>query len=151
MGCATPWTIAHQAISLENTQAGCHFLLQGILLTQGLNQPLLSLLHWQADSLPLSHEGSPQHYLEVFNFPGSILGFLPGERFQSRFGGHVLFCYAILIWSSPLPILLFLQYHSLFISHEITVCRVTVMDLACLFISIHFCIAFCFSPRFFIL
>ena len=30
----------------------CHFLLQGILSTQGLN---LRLLHWQADSLPLHH------------------------------------------------------------------------------------------------
>ena len=28
----------------------------GILLDQALN---LSLLHWQADSLPLSHKGSP--------------------------------------------------------------------------------------------
>ena len=36
---------------------GCHFLLQGIFLTQGSN---LSLLQWQADSLPLSH-------LEVLN------------------------------------------------------------------------------------
>ena len=31
----------------------CHFLLQGILLTQGLN---LCLLHWQVDSLPLNHK-----------------------------------------------------------------------------------------------
>ena len=31
---------------------GCHFLLQVIFLTQGLN---LHLLHWQVDSLPLSH------------------------------------------------------------------------------------------------
>ena len=35
----------------------CHFLLQGIFLTQELNP---SLLHWQADSLPLSHLGSPK-------------------------------------------------------------------------------------------
>ena len=34
---------------------GCHFLLQGIFLTQGSNLCLLSLLHWQKDSLPLSH------------------------------------------------------------------------------------------------
>ena len=54
------WTVAHQApLSMEfpgkNTGMGCHFLLQGIFLTQGLN---LGLLHWQADSLPLSHLGS---------------------------------------------------------------------------------------------
>ena len=33
---------------------GYHFLLQGIFPTQGWN---LCLLHWQADSLPLSHLG----------------------------------------------------------------------------------------------
>ena len=32
---------------------GCHFLLQGIFSTQGLNPCFLHLLHWQADSLPL--------------------------------------------------------------------------------------------------
>ena len=37
---------------------GYHFLLQGIFLTQGLNPHLLHLLHWQADSSPLSHLGS---------------------------------------------------------------------------------------------
>ena len=34
-------------------------LLQGIFLTQRLNPCLLHLLHWQADSLPLSHLGNP--------------------------------------------------------------------------------------------
>ena len=40
----------------KNTRAGCHFLFQGIFPTQGL---ILCLLHWQIDSLPLSHQGSP--------------------------------------------------------------------------------------------
>ena len=31
---------------------GCHFLLQGIFLTQGLNPSFLCLLYWQADSFP---------------------------------------------------------------------------------------------------
>ena len=39
----------------------CHFLLQGIFPTQGLNPHLLCLLLWQEDSLPLhrleSHSG----------------------------------------------------------------------------------------------
>ena len=34
---------------------GCHFVLQGIFPNQGSN---LCLLHWQADSLSLSHQGS---------------------------------------------------------------------------------------------
>ena len=39
----------------KNTRVGCHFLLQGIFLTQGSN---LHLLHWQANSFPLGHLGS---------------------------------------------------------------------------------------------
>ena len=39
---------------------GFHFLLQGPFLTQGLNP---HLLHWQADSLPLSHQGIPFIFL----------------------------------------------------------------------------------------
>ena len=39
----------------NNTGVGCHFLPQGIFLTQGVN---MYLLHWQADSLPLSYLGS---------------------------------------------------------------------------------------------
>ena len=44
---------------------GCHFLLQGIFPTQGSN---LRLLHWQADSLPLHHLGSPGEYLQLAVF-----------------------------------------------------------------------------------
>ena len=36
----------------KNTGVGCHFLHQGILLTQGSNP---HLLHWQVDSLLLSY------------------------------------------------------------------------------------------------
>ena len=46
----------------KNTGVGCHFLLQGIFLTQGSNLHLLYLLHWQADSLPLWHLGSPSMF-----------------------------------------------------------------------------------------
>ena len=35
-----------------NTGVGCHFLHQGIFLTQRVNPLLLSLQHWQAGSLP---------------------------------------------------------------------------------------------------
>ena len=38
----------------KNTEVGCHFFLQGIFLTQGLDS---YLLNWQADSLQLSHQG----------------------------------------------------------------------------------------------
>ena len=54
---ATPWTVARQApLSMElpgkNTGVRCHFLLQGVFLTQGLKLPLLCPLPWQVDSLP---------------------------------------------------------------------------------------------------
>ena len=38
----------------KNTGVGCHFLLQGIFPTQGLN---LHILHWEVDSLP---QGYPE-------------------------------------------------------------------------------------------
>ena len=41
----------------KNTEVGCHFLLQGIFLTQGLNPCLL--WPFQEHSLPLSHLGNP--------------------------------------------------------------------------------------------
>ena len=43
----------------KNTEVGCHALLQGIFVTQGSNPSTLCLLHWQVDSLPLSHLGTP--------------------------------------------------------------------------------------------
>ena len=61
----TPWTITTRLLCPwdspgKNTRVGCHFLLQGIFPTQGLNPRLLCLLHWQADSLPLCHLASPK-------------------------------------------------------------------------------------------
>ena len=47
-----PWNFSN-----KNTGVGCHFLLQGVFLTQGLNPCLLRLLHWQGDSLPLMPAG----------------------------------------------------------------------------------------------
>ena len=56
---ATPWTITCQAplslgFSRQDTGMGCHSLLQGIFLTQGLNPPAL-----QADSLRSEPPGRP--------------------------------------------------------------------------------------------
>ena len=59
--------------------SGCHFLLQGIFPTQGLN---LRLLHWQTGSLLLSQQGSPSsvptclHYL----LPPTSSRLLPGQH-----------------------------------------------------------------------
>ena len=57
----TPQTIAQQAplsmgFSRQKYWRECLFLLQRLFLTQRSNP---HLLHWQADSLPLSHQRSP--------------------------------------------------------------------------------------------
>ena len=54
---AAPWTVVLQAsLSLgfpgKTTGVGCHFLLQGIVMTQGSNT---NVLHLRMSSLPLSH------------------------------------------------------------------------------------------------
>ena len=66
----TPWTVARQpplsmGFSGKNTGVGCHFLLQGIFLTQGSNPRLLCLLHWQMGSLPLVPPGKPRFLPKV--------------------------------------------------------------------------------------
>ena len=43
----------------KDTGVGCHFLLQGIFLTQGSNLRLLCLLHWQVGSLPRASPRNP--------------------------------------------------------------------------------------------
>ena len=57
------WTAArHAPLSLgffrQEYWSGCHFLLQGIFLTQGLNPYLLCLLHCRQILYLLSHWGS---------------------------------------------------------------------------------------------
>ena len=67
----TPWMVASQAPpSIEspdkNTGVGCHSLLQGIFLTQGLNP---GLLHCRRIFYHLSHQGSLGGIGTRFNFP----------------------------------------------------------------------------------
>ena len=60
----TPWTVAHRPCRLlrpwdspgKNTRMGCHFLLQGIFPTQGLNP---GLPHCRQTLQTLNHQGSP--------------------------------------------------------------------------------------------
>ena len=57
MDCSPPDSLVHGDSPGKNIGAVCHFLFQGIFLTQGSNP---CLLHWKVDSLPLSHQGSPK-------------------------------------------------------------------------------------------
>ena len=71
---ATPWTVAHQVpldFPVKNTRVNCCFLLHGIFPTQGSN---LWLLHWQADSLPLSHPPRKPWSMAVVPKPGGTSG-----------------------------------------------------------------------------
>ena len=59
----TQWTVAARLLCPwdspgKNTGVGCHVPLQVIFLTQGLNPCLSAAPALQADSLPLSHQGS---------------------------------------------------------------------------------------------
>ena len=76
----TLWTIASQAplgLSMgcpwdsprSNTGVGCHFLFQGIFPTQRSNLGLLSLLYWEAGSLPQAPPGNPGRSLGVRGGP----------------------------------------------------------------------------------
>ena len=58
--CLTLWTVTCQLLCPwdfpgKNTGVSCHLLLQGIFPDQGSNP---YFLHWQANSLPVSHQGS---------------------------------------------------------------------------------------------
>ena len=80
MDCSPPDFLCPQDFSGKNTGVGCHFLLQGIFPTYGLNP---CLLHWRAYSLPVSHLGSPfpsiRNSKSVIQFQGA---------FKSRMGEY---------------------------------------------------------------
>ena len=65
MECSLPGSSVHGIFPGKNTGLGCHFLFQRIFPTQGSNLHVLSLLHLQADSLPLSHLGNPKFIVVV--------------------------------------------------------------------------------------
>ena len=69
MDCSLPGSSVHGDFSGKNTEVSCHFLLQGIILDQGSNP---RLLHWQADSLPLSQQGSQEVKQEKSLLKGSV-------------------------------------------------------------------------------
>jgi len=76
----------------KSTGVGCHALLQEIFPTNGLN---LRLLHWQADSLALSLQGSPetpfgplQKHKTTSHFCGSECCLWTSWTIVSRILGH---------------------------------------------------------------
>ena len=61
MDCSLPGSSIHGDSPGKNTGVGCHFLLQGIVPTQGSN---LGLLHRRRIVYHLSHQGSPEKELK---------------------------------------------------------------------------------------
>ena len=74
--CSPPGSSVHGIFPGKNTEVGCHFLLQRIFPTQGSNSRLLWLLRWQADSLSVSHLGSPCYSLRMNYFPNGFVFFV---------------------------------------------------------------------------
>ena len=60
MDCSSQGSSFH-GFSRQEYWSGLPFLPPGVFPTQGLNQSLLYLLQWQADSLLLHHMGSPRN------------------------------------------------------------------------------------------
>ena len=60
MDCSPSGSSVHGDSPGKNTGVGCHFLLQGIFLTQGLNP---GLLHCRQMLYPLSHQESREEGL----------------------------------------------------------------------------------------
>ena len=107
---AALWTVACQA-SLstgdspgKNTGVGCHAILQGIFLTQGLNLCILSLLHLQ--------EINPG-FLVIFNKFVHGLSYQIHKVFFFPFYITVLQGVLAIIKLSSLPFSLFSPFHSL--------------------------------------
>ena len=73
---------------------GCHFLPQGIFLTQGLNPSLLHLLYRRWMLYPLSHQGS----LEWTNEYEITFQYYP-EPYVTKHGSHI--SKGLLVWVHP--------------------------------------------------
>jgi len=75
----------------KNTGVGCHFLLQGIFPTQGLNPYLLHHFHWQADSLPCQCKIDSQREFAVQHEELNLVlcDNLEGWEGGSRRSGHM--------------------------------------------------------------
>ena len=66
--CRRWWQTWRPSKAPGNPGVDYHALLQGIFLTQGSNPGLFSLLHWQADSLPLTPHGQPLKCMWYVNY-----------------------------------------------------------------------------------
>ena len=73
MDCSPPGSSVPGDSPGKNTGVGCHALLQGIFLTQGLNRCLLCLLPWQEGSLPLAPPGKSSKSFQSIQASCSVM------------------------------------------------------------------------------
>ena len=95
-----PWNVQG-----KTTGAGCHFLLQGIFLTQALTRHLLYLLHWQVNSLPWTHLRKCLPLILCFMVTGKALCLLTWPCFSKTPQGivHLYSHSSGFVWSHHLP------------------------------------------------
>ena len=97
MDCSPPGSSVHGISQARILGVGCHFLLQGIFLLQGLNPGLLRLLHWQVDFLPLEPPGEPVRN-EGMVLNNSRNGSYPKTLYQTVL--HEPQCLWLILWTS---------------------------------------------------
>ena len=115
--CSPPGSSVHGILQARLAEWGCHFLLQGIFPTQGLNPCLLHLLYWQVGSLPLYPVRRPINMITHTSIHPTCIG---GYNWLS-FLFFLLFFWCISIQRTSIffPILLLpLQHHSAIFSFE---------------------------------
>ena len=72
----------------KSTGVGCHFLLQGIFLSQASNLCLLHLLYWQAGSLPLV---LPEKLVALYSYITDKLLIILTDHFMcAELGVHIV-------------------------------------------------------------
>ena len=91
----------------KNTGVGCHVLLRGIFLTQGTERTSLVSPGLQANSLPLSHQGSPIPFrVKAKSPPRLALLSLPSPLFRALQAHSFLQTLAhvrLYVWESQSP------------------------------------------------
>ena len=131
---STLWTVARQAplfmgFPRKEYWSGLLFSPPGIFLTQRSSPHLLCLLHWQADSLTLSHLGSP--YYSVCCSPNgpSCASFGHGAFAH---GIYLIFSLWYILCSLFLEILLVTRWISCFSFLFLSLCFIFCGPLHCL-------------------
>ena len=98
----------------RDTGGTCHFFLQGLFLTWGLN---LHLLHWQGDSFPLSHLGSQSISTPISQVIPTLLSLLVTIHVFTSISICLYFCFLLI--NKILYTIFFFRFHLYSLIHNI--------------------------------